>query len=193
MFMDDLIRMLVSLAQREGQHSAYSANDLLSGRSEMWPLGLSLFQEQPILGYGLGASQGLIEANSWLFVESQGSHFHNSYLTVLVETGIVGFLVFAALIAVALINGFVKVQGAIRRTSEHWAALALPWVIVAGALGHALFETWLLSAGNANAPILWTCIWLLLRGGLRRRTAPGVQYGAFSWERRRFQDPRRML
>jgi len=32
---------------------------------------------------------------------------------------------------------------------------------VVGALGNALFESWLIAAGNANMVIFWTWIWMI--------------------------------
>jgi hypothetical protein len=55
-----------------------------------------------------------------------------------------------------------------------------------GAFVHAFFETWLLSAGNANMIILWTCLLLLSSQGGRpvaakmkafRRSVPGGPSG----------------
>lgn len=46
--------------------------------------GLSLFKEHPLFGYGIGAANDLL----------QGSYFHNNYIQLLVETGLVGFSLF---------------------------------------------------------------------------------------------------
>jgi O-antigen ligase len=193
-FWEDLLGLVVELAHRDGTHGTRKDGaDLLSGRSEIWPLALQLHGERPILGHGIGASGRLIESFDWMFIDVQAGHFHNSYLTILVETGIVGLVAAVVLIVAALLNGFLKAQAVGHRLPEKWPTVALPFVMVAGGLGHAIFETWLLSAGNANAPLFWTCIWLLLRGGLSRRWTPHDGDGRFSWEQRRFQTPRRML
>lgn len=71
-------------------------------------LGLRLWSERPWLGWGAGTTTGLIAAEAEaLALIDQGhvlKHLHNSYLEILAQFGIVGLLLFAALVA-ALFQG----------------------------------------------------------------------------------------
>ncbi len=156
-FWGEITGAVLDLLKRE---TVSDVADVLSGRSEIWPLGLQLFAESPIVGHGIGTSQALLAQHEWAFVEHQGRHFHSSYLTVAVETGLVGLIAVLLVLLMALVGGM-RLSSWSRRQG-HRPTLALPWAMMIGGLAHALFETWLLSAGNANMILVWTCILLLL-------------------------------
>jgi O-antigen ligase len=166
------------------------AADVLSGRSEIWPLGLKLFGDQPVFGHGIGSSQTILSNYEWLFYESQGHHFHNSYLTIAVETGVMGLIAVGFVLAMSFAGSALRAKRAHGDSWAIWPWRALPWALVAGALAHAFFETWLLSAGNANMILIWTCIILLQErpagaspSAHRNTLAPGAR--AAPWEARR--------
>lgn len=133
----------------------------LSGREEVWRIGWDLFKQRPFLGYGMGSSTELLNLASYKFVRHQGLHFHSSYIMVLVETGLLGFVPFVLLLVHTLIRGF----GDARRTQmlprESWPTASLPIVILFGALGHATFESWIMAAGNVNTPLFWILAWMV--------------------------------
>ncbi len=159
LFWNDVSAFVISLVDRQiGRVDA----DILSGRSEMWPVGIEMFYQKPLAGYGPGMSEPLLDAIQGTFREARGSQFHNSYVTILAETGVIGALAVLLVIGAALVGG-VRSSSRLRiQKNPRWPTQALPWAILLGALGHAFFETWILSPGNANAFILWTCIWLLI-------------------------------
>jgi O-antigen ligase/polysaccharide polymerase Wzy-like membrane protein len=64
----------------------------LGGRLRIWKAGAQAFIEQPILGHGVGTFPLVVRPIVGYEVAS-----HNSFLTVLVEQGIVGFLLYAAM------------------------------------------------------------------------------------------------
>ncbi|HLH40254.1 MAG TPA: O-antigen ligase family protein [Bryobacteraceae bacterium] len=71
----------------------------LNDRSVLWREGWRVFQRSPFLGIGAGAYPvALIPAfgEPWHFTPVA----HNSFLSVLVETGVVGFVLFAAMLLV---------------------------------------------------------------------------------------------
>jgi len=133
----------------------------LSGREEVWRIGWALFQERPIFGYGFGSSKTLLTQESWRFVRHQGGHFHSSYITSLVETGIFGFCAMVIALAGTVVRGIADGQRTRALPRESWPTAALPLAIVFGAMGHAMFESWLLAAGNVNTPLFWICVWLI--------------------------------
>ncbi len=85
-------------------------DELTAGRSLIWPRVIDQISESPFIGYGRAAMQrtGL---SAW-YAASQGdedawiNHPHNAYLEILLDCGLVGFLValalYAYLLAVAL-------------------------------------------------------------------------------------------
>jgi O-antigen ligase len=71
-------------------------------RLELWHAAIKMFESKPILGVGFGAFRQEIaiinpSLSYWTFP-------HNTYLAILSETGIVGFVVFSALIGICLNN-----------------------------------------------------------------------------------------
>lgn len=133
----------------------------LSGREEVWRLGWDLFLKRPVQGYGFGTTQELIRAESWRFTQFQGGHFHNSYIEALVEVGLIGLLAFVSFLFITVGRGIADAARTRVLPAESWPLAAIPFAILVGAMGHALFETWLLAAGNADAPLFWTCAFLI--------------------------------
>lgn len=135
--------------------------DVLSGRSELWPFGVEMFWEKPVLGHGLSMSPDMIDTIGQFLKQAQAQQFHNSYITVLVEAGAIGFIgVFVPILA-ALAGGLYRASTDVYVSGPNWATEALPWAIVFGAMWHGFFETWFISPGNANIMLFWTCVWLL--------------------------------
>jgi len=133
----------------------------LSGREEVWRIGWQLFKDRPFNGYGLGSSQQLIRAEMWKFVRHQGLHFHSSYIMTMVETGIFGLLAFVAAIGGTLTRAIGDAARTRVLPRESWPLAALPFALIVGSLGHAVFESWLLAAGNANMLLFWTWAWMV--------------------------------
>ncbi len=153
----EIFNYLSLLLGREG--AAYGA-DVLSGRTEQWMLGVMLIKEKLFLGYGLGTSIGLTDSFRHYFYEAQGGHFHNSYITIAVEAGLAGSLVFLLVMAYVILFGFRNAVVFRKRFPNDWIAATLPWSLVVGASAHGLFETWLLSAGNAVSLLFWVSFWM---------------------------------
>ena len=137
---------------------------MLSGRSDFWKLGLSLADKRPWFGYGFATGDGLLRPYSWMFPEAQGASFHSTYITMVVETGWVGLVTISSVFLVCAIDGFRKLQKRSLLTRQELVIRAVPWAMTLGALAHAGFETWLFSAGNANALLFWICFWRMLQG-----------------------------
>jgi O-antigen ligase len=69
-----------------------SVEDLsLGGRFEIWKAGLHAFTYRPLVGYGAGAFKRA--ASPWLGGQQRVAH--NSFLSILVEQGMVGFLLYS--------------------------------------------------------------------------------------------------
>jgi O-antigen ligase len=63
----------------------------LGGRWKIWQAGFKAFGHKPFVGYGPGAFKRAIDP--WLLTKNQVAH--NSFLSVLVESGLVGFVLFS--------------------------------------------------------------------------------------------------
>lgn len=93
----------------------------LNGRLALWRDGVSSFTERPFLGVG---------SNMFRSVNNLGKVAHNSFLSVLVELGLVGFSLFAAI----LILGVLEALKLPRWESAFWLTLLLVWAIGASTL-----------------------------------------------------------
>lgn len=133
----------------------------LSGREEVWRIGWNLFQERPLFGYGIGTSQDLLQMESWRFVKHQGFHFHSSYIMMMVETGLFGLLAFLAPLVFTIWRGMEDSARTRLLPPDQWPLAALPLALVIGAMGHGLFESWLLASGNGNMLFFWTWVFMV--------------------------------
>lgn len=68
----------------------------LNSRTDLWAYAFNLFPEHPLYGFGLTASRGL-------FLDAIGlGGGHNALVNILIDTGLVGALIWAALLVVIL-------------------------------------------------------------------------------------------
>jgi O-antigen ligase len=65
----------------------------LGGRFRLWVAGLKAYVYHPMLGYGTGSFKSVVA--SWLGSGAQVAH--NSYISVLVEQGIIGLLIYLSM------------------------------------------------------------------------------------------------
>lgn len=89
-------------------------NRLSSGRADIWSEGWEMFTEQPLLGVGFGAF-------SLKYADRTGDlprNTHNMYLERLAETGLIGGMLFLAVMASL---------GAVAWRSGRWRHIAIAW------------------------------------------------------------------
>ena len=110
------------------------ANQNAIQRTVFFEDGLKIFARSPIFGSGLGAYENSIKSVQSFYYETK--YAHNHYVQVLAEIGIIGFILFAGLIAVCAAVIFFD-----RRKKElaHPLTPALAAVLIFMA-GHALVE-----------------------------------------------------
>lgn len=112
--------------------SELTAGDL-NGRREIWDTGIEAFLEQPIQGMGSGVFKTI----------TSGQVAHNTYLSVLTETGIVGFLLFA----IILFTTLYQLKNQDKLLTLLWLAIFLSWAIGVSSMTWELRKpTWLLLA-----------------------------------------------
>jgi hypothetical protein len=129
-----------------------------SGRTEAWAVGAALVAARPVLGYGFGTEELHLSKDLYDFQEFEGGYFHNSFLGLALQVGILGS---AMLFVPLLMLAFNRVRAGFRYRGldlEH----ALTGVLFAGLLA-CLFESWIYSMGSAMAYPFWVPVMLLAR------------------------------
>ena len=155
---------------RAGKPAANSANYrrtlfTSSGRLGAWRGALRQAEARPVAGYGFGTEQ-LVFVNRYSGFDSDLPE--NSYIGLLLQLGVAGLALLAALVGWAL-------AGFARRPGGPLAAALAGTVVAALVIG--LTESYLLSAGNIATLTVWVSLFLLVaqapRGSPRaRRPAP---------------------
>jgi O-antigen ligase len=116
----------------------------LHNRTTIWKTGLRAFRRNPVAGIGAGAYPEAVKP--WLGVPGVPGHFyvaHNSFLSVLVEEGAVGFFFYSLMLAVAGIYVW-TLQPAERAL---WAVMLLVWAVGVSTLTWEHYKpSWLLLA-----------------------------------------------
>lgn len=140
----------------------------LNNRTNNWSEGLASFVEHPLLGVGSNMYRSI---NS-LAKTAEGKVSHNSYLSVLVELGLIGFILFGMILAIT----FVQAWRQPKWQSWFWLTVLAVWSIGAFTLTwEARKSTWLflsfivVSAALTNKreePVLTT----------KRLATPGNQF-----------------
>jgi O-antigen ligase len=93
----------------------------LNQRTGLWREGLASFAEHPLIGVG---------SSMYRSVNSLGKVAHNSFLSVLVEVGLVGFALFGIILTIAVIQAW----GQPKWDSRFWLTILAVWAIGASAL-----------------------------------------------------------
>ena len=115
----------------------------LNGRRQLWEIGKEAFLQRPINGWGSGVFKTL----------SGGQVAHNTYLSVLAESGFIGFVFFSAMMFTALF----QVKKLDKLMAVLWLTIFLSWAIGVSSMTWELRKpTWLimslaLASGHALA------------------------------------------
>lgn len=104
----------------------------LGGRVDIWRQGIIVFSEHPLFGIGSGAFGEALES---------GLSAHNSFLSVLVEVGLIGLALFAIILAMTVRQATVQSKWAARL----WLSILAVWTIGSSSAGwEARKPTWLI-------------------------------------------------
>ncbi|MFC1665520.1 O-antigen ligase family protein [Pseudomonadota bacterium] len=102
-----LLYIALSLGRKPASHS--NAN-LLSGRNIIWRYAFRGIIKRPLLGYGYGvfwAPRRVKEFSVHMSVQRSGCTAHSIYLDSVLNTGLIGLVVYVALLTIAFANGVV--------------------------------------------------------------------------------------
>lgn len=135
-----------------------------SGRTDIWRVGVEMVKANPVMGVGAGNFQarlpeyvleaGLIRRNDAIVNRPRGTH--NIYLRVLSQLGIVGLLLFVAIIVSALAAHVAAARSFARQKDEQMELIARAlFAGLCGMLAAGFFGSWLFSKQ----------LWLLLAIG----------------------------
>lgn len=111
--------------QRIGTIQSEVANGTLTKRTYIWAAGLDVFRDHPMLGVGAGAFGPSVYSRLDIAYVA-----HNSYLSVLVELGVIGAVLFGSTLVMLcqLIGRLPKLE---RRT---WLILMFTWSVAVSSL-----------------------------------------------------------
>jgi O-antigen ligase len=113
-FLLPLVEPLKSF-ERLGTTRAEATEGDLNGRTGQWSEGLAAFNEHPVLGVG---------TNMYRTVNSLGKVAHNSFLSVLVQLGLIGFALFGVILTICFIHAFRQPKW----DRSFWLTVLLVWV-----------------------------------------------------------------
>lgn len=130
----------------------------LGGRWKIWQAGAKAFAQRPVVGYGPSAFKRAIDP--WLLQRSQVAH--NSFLSVLVEQGMVGFVLFLTM--------FVTVASAVLKLPRQERRFGL---VLLATLGTSMVP---LTAEDSKA------VWFVLAALLGLSQTYLVRTGAAAWQ-----------
>jgi O-antigen ligase len=103
----------------------------LNGRLRIWRLGAAVFAEHPFVGIGSGAFASAIET---------GRAPHNLALSLLVEVGLVGFVLFAILLGIVGLHALRQATW----SSRLWMTVLVVWLLAASVHNYEQRkQTWL--------------------------------------------------
>lgn len=141
----------LSSFQRLGTTGTEVTQGDLNGRTGQWAQGLRAFMEHPILGVG---------TDMYRTVNTLNKVAHNSYLSVLVEEGLIGFTIFLSILGIVAL----QVLRLPKWDRNFWLTSLLVWAIGASTLTWEHRKTtWLFLTFAVAAAVI----------GARRSAPPG--------------------
>ncbi len=106
----------IETLQRLGTIGSSIASGDLGGRMELWQKCLQIFAEHPLLGIGSGSLSA---------PDQLGAFTHNTFLSILTELGVVGFLIFLGL----LVSVILQILRQPQPESALWLTILATWII----------------------------------------------------------------
>jgi O-antigen ligase len=104
----------------------------LGGRVFIWKTALSYFVDKPIIGIGSGAFAAIVDFKSVV---------HNTYLSILVEVGLIGLILFCIILLIVIYNAISQS----RQLAKLWLSVLAIWALGAFSLTwERNKQTWLI-------------------------------------------------
>lgn len=134
-----------------------------SGRFQPWLTMVNIIGQRPLLGYGFGTEELILNRNAVLPYELSGLHIHDSFLGLAQQTGLIGMTAFFVPLFI-LAGRELRFNGIDAGPSLRVALIGSMLV----GLVECISESWIYSTGNPGTLPFWLVLMLLLR----RRLAP---------------------
>lgn len=147
-----------------GVINTWVANVDLTGRNEMWARMGDAIIKYPILGVGFSVTSKFILSD--VFGRVVGSH--NSYLNVLAENGIIGFLILIAIIVNVVYYIFCvqkKMADSVSNEGYNWITFACVLFVVF--LAYGMIENAFMIVGSRNYLWMILCIYIYNYGRVK--------------------------
>lgn len=132
-FSDSILKLVQGIFPAISQ-----GTDTAGLRYALWKAGLQMWKDHPVAGVGIGmfSSQLHLYPNpQYLYYFTKGLVAHNMYISMLAETGIIGVVLFLAMLMAAL-NNFLKARKiqdvGFNRISKTWMIVFI--VVLAGGI-----------------------------------------------------------
>ena len=140
-------------------HTYYRIETLptMGGRLEVWPSALHLIANKPFFGYGFGMENKIMTLKYLTLVGRYGGYVHNSYLGIILQLGMLGFILFFIPLFILLFKELFLKQDSEVSLLRH----ALRASLLVGLLC-CIFESWVYSVGNAQTFPFWIIVMLLV-------------------------------
>lgn len=140
------------------------SGDISNRRFDIWKSGFEMFVVKPVFGYSYnGIRPYAMEKMPETYIINNGaklfSNFHNEVINVLTAQGVVGFVIFIAMIVLLLVfilKNFRNLEGKDKKT----AALLIS--VIVGLSAGAMFGSLMFYASTAASPMFWLCLGYLV-------------------------------
>jgi exopolysaccharide production protein ExoQ len=103
-----------------------------TGRTDLWPLVIDKIEQQPWLGHGFGAFWNGLDGPSryiWSAIRFDAPNSHNGYLDLLLELGIIGFLIYVTQFLICCFRAITYIR--FNRTADGlWPSLLLLYIVL---------------------------------------------------------------
>lgn len=153
-----LIVLAVAVVYLLYSSGVLSSEEFLTGRLSMWRFMINSIKEYPMFGIGFSASTKHLVGSMQQRVGS-----HNSYLNILCENGVVGFVIFIFIQAVILRLVFINLKNKFKNLDGYYLFATC---IVLVSLAYAFFENQFMILDSRNLIWLLSCL-TILRGNMQ--------------------------
>lgn len=134
--MDKLLDVFFSIISKGSGHTAD-----LSSRELFWGLALDMFKESPLIGKGLNSFDIAFNASGIRAEYYDFAGTHNSYIQLLSETGIIGFVLYMAAIIHSMYKGIKTLINGCKDKIYLYTSIGMILVMLVYALsGNALYQ-----------------------------------------------------
>lgn len=139
---------------RERVNQSLELSTAFSGRDVLWKIGLDRFMEKPLIGHGIGSFSEIVTSKQRdTLPDKDVGDWHNQYLQLIVESGIVGLIAFLWVIF-EMVRGFmISIRNSQDSNAVHLSQSGL--ALLAGVLIIGFFDVFL------SSPVGNVCFWCL--------------------------------